>query len=151
MSLRSIVCLTLLSVHPCGSPLALWLRLPPSVPIGSFHPIRFCPCWAHPAPDENREIPDRIRQSLSCRTSLFSGGSPDSHRGLLRHFPSIQLPFSRFIARTPPWIPSPQHSWPISSPAQATNDSLALQIETLAQSFACVIPASVIRRTPCLA
>src|SRR5277367_3141025 len=23
------------------------LRLPSSVPIGSFHPIRFCPCWAH--------------------------------------------------------------------------------------------------------
>jgi hypothetical protein len=21
--------------------------LPSSAPIGSFHPIRFCPCWAH--------------------------------------------------------------------------------------------------------
>ena len=31
--------------------LAVRLRLPSSVPIGSFHPIRFCPCWAHPAAD----------------------------------------------------------------------------------------------------
>jgi hypothetical protein len=23
--------------------------LPSSAPIGSFHPIRFCPCWAHAA------------------------------------------------------------------------------------------------------
>src|SRR5688572_9570350 len=29
--------------------LAVWLRLPSSAPIGSFHPIRFCPCWAHAA------------------------------------------------------------------------------------------------------
>jgi hypothetical protein len=33
-----------LAATPCVSP-----RLPSSVPIGSFHPIRFCPCWAHPA------------------------------------------------------------------------------------------------------
>src|SRR5664279_4226867 len=31
--------------------LAVRLRLPSSAPIGSFHPIRFCPCWAHSAPD----------------------------------------------------------------------------------------------------
>src|ERR1039457_5547238 len=29
--------------------LAVRLRLPSSAPIGSFHPIRFRPCWAHPA------------------------------------------------------------------------------------------------------
>ena len=29
--------------------LAVQLRLPSSAPIGSFHPIRFCPCWAHAA------------------------------------------------------------------------------------------------------
>src|SRR5271157_4912076 len=29
--------------------LAVRLRLPSSAPIGSFHPIRFCPCWAHSA------------------------------------------------------------------------------------------------------
>ena len=29
--------------------LAVRLQLPSSAPIGSFHPIRFCPCWAHPA------------------------------------------------------------------------------------------------------
>jgi hypothetical protein len=29
--------------------LAVRLRLPSSVPIGSFHPTRFCPCWAHAA------------------------------------------------------------------------------------------------------
>src|ERR1019366_1320265 len=23
------------------------LRLPSSAPVGSFHPTRFCPCWAH--------------------------------------------------------------------------------------------------------
>jgi len=31
-----------LAATPCGS-----LRLPSSAPVGSFHPIRFCPCWAH--------------------------------------------------------------------------------------------------------
>ena len=36
-------CLQLrLAATPCVS-----LRLPSSAPIGSFHPIRFCPCWAH--------------------------------------------------------------------------------------------------------
>ena len=29
--------------------LAVQLRLPSSAPIGSFHPIRSCPCWAHRA------------------------------------------------------------------------------------------------------
>jgi hypothetical protein len=29
--------------------LAVQLRLPSSAPIGSFHPTRFCPCWAHSA------------------------------------------------------------------------------------------------------
>ncbi len=33
-----------LAATPCGS-----LRLPSSAPIGSFHPTRFCPCWAHAA------------------------------------------------------------------------------------------------------
>src|SRR5258708_4405050 len=31
-----------LAATPCGL-----LRLPSSVPVGSFHPTRFCPCWAH--------------------------------------------------------------------------------------------------------
>src|SRR5581483_9577377 len=31
---------------PRGTPCGL-LRLPSSVPVGSFHPTRFCPCWAH--------------------------------------------------------------------------------------------------------
>src|ERR1017187_4327548 len=31
-----------LAATPCVS-----LRLPSSAPIGSFHPIRFRPCWAH--------------------------------------------------------------------------------------------------------
>ena len=31
-----------LAATPCVS-----LRLPSSAPIGSFHPIRFCTCWAH--------------------------------------------------------------------------------------------------------
>jgi len=31
-----------LAATPCVS-----LRLPSSAPIGSSHPIRFCPCWAH--------------------------------------------------------------------------------------------------------
>src|SRR5580700_3325149 len=30
--------------------LCVSLRLPSSAPIGSFHPIRFCPCWAHDKP-----------------------------------------------------------------------------------------------------
>src|ERR1017187_5324274 len=41
--LRSKVCYALPSVvTPCVS-----LRLPSSAPVGSFHPTRFCPCWAH--------------------------------------------------------------------------------------------------------
>src|SRR6478672_9282513 len=35
-----------LAAGPCGR-----LRLSSSTPIGSFHPIRFCPCWAHSAAD----------------------------------------------------------------------------------------------------
>ena len=31
-----------LAATPCGS-----LRLPSSAPVGSFHPTRLCPCWAH--------------------------------------------------------------------------------------------------------
>jgi len=31
-----------LVARPCVS-----LRLPSSAPVGSFHPTRFCPCWAH--------------------------------------------------------------------------------------------------------
>src|SRR5713226_870930 len=31
-----------LAATRCGS-----LRLPSSAPVGSFHPTRFCPCWAH--------------------------------------------------------------------------------------------------------
>ena len=31
-----------LAATPCVS-----LRLPSSAPVGSFHPMRFCPCWAH--------------------------------------------------------------------------------------------------------
>jgi hypothetical protein len=31
-----------LAATPCVS-----LRLPSPAPIGSFHPTRFCPCWAH--------------------------------------------------------------------------------------------------------
>ena len=31
-----------LAATPCAS-----LRLPSSAPVGSFHPTRFCPCWAH--------------------------------------------------------------------------------------------------------
>src|ERR1700686_3338985 len=33
-----------LAATPCVS-----LRLPSSAPIGSFHPTRFRPCWAHSA------------------------------------------------------------------------------------------------------
>src|SRR6266403_2165783 len=29
--------------------LAVSLRLPSSASVGSFHPTRFCPCWAHAA------------------------------------------------------------------------------------------------------
>src|SRR6185437_14702873 len=47
--LRSKVCLPLLSAFASRLGLAVRLRLPSSAPIGSFHPIRFCPCWAHPA------------------------------------------------------------------------------------------------------
>src|SRR5271154_141605 len=31
-----------LAATPCVS-----LRLPSSAPVDSFHPTRFCPCWAH--------------------------------------------------------------------------------------------------------
>ena len=51
-----------LAATPCVS-----LRLPSSAPIGSFHPTRFCPCWAHPAAGltvrrfVSSKIPRRLR------------------------------------------------------------------------------------------
>src|SRR5207302_4029024 len=40
--------------------LAVRLRLPSSAPIGSFHPIRFRPCWAHPAIDLPVDSPQSL-------------------------------------------------------------------------------------------
>jgi hypothetical protein len=45
--------------------LAVQLRLPSSAPIGSFHPIRFCPCWAHPAASRLIGTPAGVLQSAS--------------------------------------------------------------------------------------
>jgi hypothetical protein len=51
--------------------LAVRLRLPSSAPIGSFHPTRFCPCWAHPA--------------AGCPTRPLAA-SPSTVLGLIRAF-----------------------------------------------------------------
>src|SRR5260370_21978509 len=55
--------------------LAVSLRLPSSAPVGSFHPTRFCPCWAHwrrhsclPCPDSSRHLhPVQVRPRQECR------------------------------------------------------------------------------------
>ena len=52
-----------LAATPCVS-----LRLPSSAPVGSFHPTRFCPCWAH------------WRTPIACRV----GSSADA----VRKFPA---------------------------------------------------------------
>jgi len=64
-------------VGPCGS-----LRLPPSVPTGSFHPARISPCWAHwrTAPDVpcrhscRRKRPSNYlpSQKTICKQPLFA-------------------------------------------------------------------------------
>src|SRR5687768_753624 len=51
--------------------LAVWLRLPSSAPIGSFHPIRFCPCWAH-AGGRQDCLPHKVWWYLEISMS-FSG------------------------------------------------------------------------------
>src|SRR5271156_4734392 len=56
-----------LAATPCAS-----LRLPSSAPIGSFHPIRFCPCWAHWRGHSCLPRRDSSRRSAAARptTSL---------------------------------------------------------------------------------
>ena len=88
-----------LAVTPCGS-----LRLPSSAPVGSFHPTRFCPCWAHwcrppglhepsassAARTEAPEHPDRRRARVCLERhakqprshSLFNPGYPEASAGL---------------------------------------------------------------------
>src|SRR5438552_9702458 len=50
--------------------LAVRLRLPSSAPVGSFHPTRFCPCWAHPAAG----LLPGVFEALGClrRGSVYS-------------------------------------------------------------------------------
>ena len=55
-----------LAATPCVS-----LRLPSSVPIGSFHPIRFCPCWAH----DTRRQPRFFRQGQTRLSPRVRGAS----------------------------------------------------------------------------
>ena len=58
--------------------LAFSLRLPSSAPIGSFHPIRFCPCWAHPATGFRA----RRNGHAGQRVLFLRLGQPCSHRVL---------------------------------------------------------------------
>ena len=51
-----------LAATPCAS-----LRLPSSAPVGSFHPTRFCPCWAHSAAGWQ---PAHISNSSSLATAV---------------------------------------------------------------------------------
>ena len=61
-----------LAPTPCGS-----LRLPSPAPVGSFHPTRFCPCWAHWGGS-----PDPRRTSSSRNTIRAVGGHLGlTHRG----------------------------------------------------------------------
>src|ERR1022692_3646127 len=64
-----------LAATPCGS-----LRLPSSAPVGSFHPTRFCPCWAHwggrphPRGTPTSRQPGSGGCSSPCRNSAFLPG-----------------------------------------------------------------------------
>ncbi len=53
-----------LTATPCVS-----LRLPSSAPIGSFHPTRFCPCWAHSARVPLDPLVVRITEPDSCAST----------------------------------------------------------------------------------
>ena len=57
--------------------LAVQLRLPSSAPIGSFHPIRFCPCWAHPAAAFQAAFARHVRVFDPRRRRLKAGCSQD--------------------------------------------------------------------------
>ena len=111
----------------CGS-----LRLPPSVPAGSFHPARISPCWAHwrTAP------PRRVGTAPTSRDSKSSVHGPVSRAtftwlGCLRPVPlgpvdkltpelvlqpvSTGFPAGLITAASPTWRTSPgvpcRHSW----------------------------------------
>src|SRR5450631_607737 len=48
--------------------LAVSLRLPSSAPVGSFHPTRFCPCWAHWRTHSCVQCRDSSRHVSSAQT-----------------------------------------------------------------------------------
>src|SRR6266496_1834769 len=72
--------------------LAVRLRLPSSAPVGSFHPTRFCPCWAH------------WRASVCWRRAenlmwVLENGVPELDK-LGSQFTRAQHSFARFVWET---------------------------------------------------
>ena len=72
-----------LAATRCGS-----LRLPSSAPVGSFHPTRFCPCWAHWG----------RRFRLSARYVLPQKASPPASRYHRSNLPICYLAVGWFHA-----------------------------------------------------
>ena len=56
--------------------LAVRLRLPSSAPVGSFHPTRFCPCWAH----KRNRFGDVVVHSGSEASLAVAGHGVGGHR-----------------------------------------------------------------------
>src|SRR5687767_3465470 len=73
--------------------LAVSLRLPSSAPVGSFHPTRFCPCWAHWG---------RLAtcSGLSTRSAELAsgGGQPSRRKPSCPHFSPVYLSLSKRVA-----------------------------------------------------
>ena len=61
---------------------AVSLRLPLSAPTGCFHPMRFCPCWAHSAAGQGRpycapnDAEDAITECLDGNSLMYYGREP---------------------------------------------------------------------------
>ena len=86
-----------LAATPCVS-----LRLPSSAPIGSFHPTRFCPCWAHPAAGlQTRREASYARQERVLENPRRTGVLPHLS-GELRSPPEMCAEHVRQLERESP-------------------------------------------------
>jgi hypothetical protein len=131
--LRSKVCYPLLSAFVSRLGLAVSLRLPSSAPIGSFHPIRLCPCWAHWRKHSclpRRHSPETILYASDSKCGARTHQSPPSRS--TTYTPSTRRFWARFCGPPGPRFPSAVHPGGSSSfnPAAAGAFALACRVET---------------------